>query len=174
MKDKPNQGKPAHGKPTDAGGQWPTTHVHQKPPLMPGRRCTWRSYLTAYEAHQIAECRTGRYRVHVGSQVYKWLSSLTGCDGNTWGREIGGVWEADNGLWSILGTPLDEAIGAAEGDAPIPGERPICDCGETRGTYYTPQPILDRMLRQVRDDDGQPEPPAGPMDSDLTMGGPDQ
>lgn len=49
-----------------------------------------------------------------------------------------------------------------------------CDCGETRGTCYTPQPILDRMLRQVRDDDGQPEPPAGPMDSDLTMGGPDQ
>lgn len=48
-------------------------------------------------------------------------------DGNTWGREIGGVWEADNGLWSILRTPLDEAIGAAEGDAPIPGERPIYD-----------------------------------------------
>lgn len=174
MTSEPNLGKPVHGKPTDAGANWPKTFVQPKPPAMPGRRCTWRSYLTAYEAHQIAECLYGRYRVFAGQHVDYFLQGIANDDGNTWGREIGGVWAADNGLWSILGTPLDEAIGAVEGDAPIPGERPICDCGETRGTCYTPQPILDRVLRQVRDDDGQPEPPAGPLDSDLTMGGPDQ
>jgi hypothetical protein len=140
----------------------------QKPPAMPGRRCTWRSYLTAYEAHQIADCLYGRYRVFAGQRVAYFLQGIANDDGNTWGREIGGIWESDNGLWSILGTPIDEDIGAAEGDAPIPGERPIYDWDILSIAQGDP------ISRQVRDDDGQPEPPAGPMDSDLTMGGPDQ
>lgn len=128
--------------------------MERKPPAMPGRRCTWRAYLTAYEAHQISECTTGRYVLHVGSAVDRWLSEVSNDAGTAWGREIGGIWECDDGLWSILGTPLDEEIGAREGDAPIPGERPICET-------------------IVRDDDGQTELPAGPVDdSDLTMGEP--
>ena len=146
-----------------------------KPPLMPGRRCTWRSYLTAYEAHQISECVSGRYAIHTGLAMDCWLVDFGDVSGNTWGREIGGVWESDNGLWSILGTPIDEAIGAAEADAPIPGERPIYDWDLFWNMPIPPHDPLSGVISAtlVRDDDGQPEPPAGPMDSDLTMGGPE-